>query len=154
LYRHPCRAEEPRRALAAEDRLYAAAMRFVLIRSPVLDIDTVRTQNIGYDYEQVAVALARLDPKGHSHSEVDGTGLSEVGLAEVKRDVRRAFMHPKKRGRKIGNSFGTNSQPWQDFGTGIPVLLAYDGDRCVDVYPHNESHGTVTITEYLTQATA
>ncbi len=128
-------------------------MHFVLIHGPGRAVDTVRTQNVGYDYGQVVAALARLDVQGHSHTEVDGTGLSDERLTELKRDVRRAFNAPshKRKGRKRGNSFGTNSQPWQDFGTGIPVLLVYDDDGCVDVYPHQESDGTVTITKYLTR---
>jgi hypothetical protein len=130
-------------------------MRFVFIRTPGLAVDTGRTQNVGYDYGEVVAAFARLDAQGHSHSEVDGTGLSDGRLAELQQDVRGAFMAPyQEKGRRLGNSFGTNSQPWQHFGTEIPALLVYDGDRCVDVYPHNESDGTVTITEYLTHATA
>ena len=55
-----------------------------------------------------------------------------------------------KKGRRLGNSCGTNSQPWQDFGKGIPVLFVYDDSgRCVDVYPHNTSAGTDTISDYL-----
>src|SRR4051812_7566255 len=98
-------------------------MRFVLIHAPGRAVDTVRTQNVGYDYEQVASALARLDAQGHSHSEESGTALSDERLATLMQDVWGAFMAPQqKKGRKLGNSFGTNSEPWQDFGTGIPAL--------------------------------
>jgi hypothetical protein len=125
-------------------------MRHVLIHGPGAAVDTVRTQNVGYAHDEVVTALARLDTLGHTHTEIVGTELAAEQLGALKRDVRRAFVAPyQKRGRKIGNSFGTNSQPWQDFGTGIPVLLVYDQDRCVDVYPHTERNRTVTIRDYL-----
>jgi hypothetical protein len=132
-------------------------MRLVLIHAPGLAIDTVRTQNVGYDYEQVVDALDRLDAQGHSHTEEGGTGLSDERLAALKQDARDAFTvasPKKKKGRKIGNSFGTNKYPWQDFGTGIPVLLEYDDGQCVDAYPHEEDDRTVTIMACLTRKTA
>ena len=132
-------------------------MHFILVCSPALVVDTVRTQNVGYDRDQVIGALSRLDGQGHSHEELDGEGLSGERRAVFRSEVWGAFMPgtPNHRtGRKLPkNSFGTNQYPWQDFGTGIPALLVYDDGQCVDVYPHEEDDRTVTVMEYLTQET-
>ena len=125
--------------------------RYVFIRAPVLAVDTGRTQNVGYDHRQVMAALARLGhDEGHTIEILDGGNLTDDQRERLISDTRMAFTAGNQReGRKIGNSFGTNSQPWQDFGTGIPVLLVYDNERCVDAYPHVESDRTVTIADYL-----
>lgn len=125
-------------------------MHLVLIHAPGRDIDTGRTQNVGYDFEQALAALQRLDGEGHTHEVLDGTSLTEERRAALEMDTRTAFMAPhQKKGRKIGNAFGSNQYKWDDFGTGIPVLLVYDGSNCVDAYPHQEIEGTVTIATYL-----
>ena len=128
-------------------------MHSVLIHAAGRSVDTGRTQNVGYDFEEVIAALARLDAEGHTHELIDGATLPDERRDALESDARLAFvMSPhKKKGRRLGNSFGTNSQPFQDFGTGIPVLLVYEEEHCVDVYPHHESHGTVTIIECLTR---
>lgn len=113
-------------------------------------VDTVRTQNVGYEDEQVTDALSRLAEQGHGLEVLEGSSLSEEQQVKLRSDVWGAFMAPhQKKGRKIGNSFGTNSDPWQDFGTDIPVLLVYEDGQCVDVYPHHEGDGLVTITDYV-----
>jgi hypothetical protein len=125
-------------------------MHFVLIHASGRVIDTGRTQNVGYDSDQVLAALQRLDGEDHTHEVLDGTSLTEERRAALESEARLAFMAPhQKKGRKIGNSFGTNQYKWDDFGTDIPVLLVYDGSSCVDAYPHQEIDGTVTITTYL-----
>lgn len=128
-------------------------MRFVLIHAPGRAIDTGRTQNVGYSFEEVVGTVERLDAQGHTHELIDGTKLTDERRSALESDARDSFVFSphKKKGRKIGNSFGTNSQPFQDFGTDIPVLLVYEEGHCVDAFPHNESHGTVTIMEYLTR---
>jgi hypothetical protein len=128
-------------------------MHFVLIHAPGRIIDTGRTQNVGYDFEEVVAALARLDTRGHTHEVTDGMTLTDERRTALESDARLAFvMSPnKKKGRRLGNSFGTNSQPFQDFGTDIPVLLAYEDGDCVDAYPHHEGDRLVTVMEYLTR---
>jgi hypothetical protein len=124
--------------------------RFVFIRTPVLAVDTGRTQNVGYEQRQVMAALARLSHEGHTVEILDGGALDDEQRAKLISDTRMAFTAGNQRkGRKVGNSFGTNSQPWQDYGTGIPVLLVYENERCVDAYPHVESDRPVTIADYL-----
>src|SRR5438067_13892150 len=124
--------------------------RFVFIRSPVVAVDTGRSQNVGYEQRQVMAALARRSHEGHTVEILDGGALDDEQRATLISDTRLAFTAGgQRKGRKIGNSFGTNSQPWQDYGTGIPVLLVYENDRCVDAYPHVESDRTVTIADYL-----
>ena len=113
-------------------------------------MDTGQTQNVGYDYEQVAPVLARLSAESHSHEVIDGTALPEEQREKFISDTRMAFVFPSKKGRKIGNAFGTNKYRWQDFGTDIPVLLVYEDGQCVDAYPHHEGDRLVTIMEYLT----
>jgi hypothetical protein len=127
-------------------------MHFVLIHASGRAIDTGRTQNVGYDFDQVLAALQRLDDEDHTHEVLDGTSLAEERRAALETDARNAFMFTsphKRKGRKIGNSFGTNQYKWDDFGTDIPALLVYDGSSCVDAYPHQEIDGTLTIREYL-----
>jgi len=124
--------------------------RFVFIRAPVLKADTERTQNVGYEPRQVMAALARLSHEGHMVEVLDGGALADEQREKLISDTRLAFTAGNQRkGRKIGNAFGTNSQPWQDFGTGIPVLLVYVDHECVDAYPRNEGGGTVTIADFL-----
>jgi hypothetical protein len=131
-------------------------MHFLLVCAPSRTVDTERPQNGGYDYEHVRAALARLDAEGNSHEIVEAATLSVERREALEGDARLAFIvsENKKKGRRLGNSFGTNREPFQDFGTGIPVLLVYRDGRCVDVYPHNESHGTVTVADYLARATS
>jgi hypothetical protein len=130
-------------------------VHFVFVCTPGRTVDTARSQNVGYDYERVMAALARFDAQGHSHEVVDGTALSAERREALESDARLAFIvsENKRKGRRLGNSFGTNREPFQDFGTDIPVLLVYRDGRCVDVYPHNESYGTATVADYLTRAT-
>ena len=48
-----------RRALSSK-LLVTPMRRFVFIRSPVVAVDTGRSQNVGYEQRQVMAALARL----------------------------------------------------------------------------------------------
>jgi hypothetical protein len=48
-----------------------SAMHLVLIHAPGRDVDTGRTQNSGYDYEEVVAALARFDDQGHTHEVIE-----------------------------------------------------------------------------------
>ena len=118
-------------------------MHHKLLFTPGAVIETGRTQNGGYDHAKVIEALAPLEL-------IEEPSLSEDGRSKLVDEARMAMVYPGEKGRRLGNSFGTNSQPLQDFGKGIPVLFVYDDTgRCVDVYPHNTSTGTATIADYI-----
>ena len=129
-------------------------MRYVLIRTQGHPVDAGRAPNLDYHEQRTIDALAQLVKQGHVVEFIEGHRLTEDELEELSADACRGLeAPPHKNGRQLGHPFGTNTDPWLDFGVGIPVLLVYDDDeRCVDVYPHLESERTLTINGYLSRA--
>ena len=127
-------------------------MHFKFVRSGTLVVETGRTSNIGYDYEEVVAVLARLDAQGSTHEEVDSDALANEELQEIIAEVRVAygFRGKSRRGRKVASGvYGSRKDPWPDFGKGVPSLVVYDKGDCMEAYPHLEIVGCVTIADYL-----
>ncbi len=127
-------------------------MHYKLIRSRTAVVDTGRTSNVGYDYDRVIAALARLDAEVNSHEEIDTDTLSDEELQKLIGEVQLAFgfRGRSRKGRKVASGvYGSRSDPWPDFGRGVPSLVVYNKGSCIDAYPHEETAGRFTIARYL-----
>jgi hypothetical protein len=80
-------------------------------------------------------------------------GLKFVAKRALIRDATTSFMAPHaKKGRRRGNSFGTNPYPLQDFGAAIPVVFVYAEDgSCIQTYPHQDGPHFVTIADFVAE---
>jgi hypothetical protein len=124
------------------------SVKFICVSSVV--VDSVRPQNERYDADKL---LTSLRSSGITFEEVDWSAITGSVQQDLIRDATASFMAPHaKKGRRRGNSFGTNRYPWQDFGSAIPVVLVYGEDgSCIQAYPHQEGSRFVTIADFATE---
>lgn len=97
-------------------------------------------ENRGFAYELI---VERLSSRGEDSFEViDGSRLSEAEREAVYGREAVAAAGNRYRIRRV---FGSNKAGMGPFlGRQVPALLCYDGERAVDVFPHEDSAGRVT----------
>jgi hypothetical protein len=103
-------------------------------------------ENRGFSRALVVEQLA--SRASDSYEVIDGSRFSDAERARVYSAEAMAAAGNRYRIRRV---FGSNRASMGPFlGKQIPALICYDGDRPVDVFPHEDRDGVLaTIADYL-----
>lgn len=110
----------------------------------------ITPQNEGFEQDAIIGRLQALREAGHSYEVIDGEQLSqeERGRIYIEKAIPAAGTD-----YNVRQTFGSQKHSparGDFFGTMVPVLLVADGDRAVDVVPHQRTDGSyLTIRRYL-----
>ena len=112
------------------------------------DILTDTLENEGFDPLKIWALLDRV--KAERDIDFKVVDVSNLSTAEIEKAYESAVIASVWNRYRIRKVFGTNSSSASFFGKGIPALLAYEGEKPVHVFPHEEPRvGLVTIRMYL-----
>ena len=105
-------------------------------------------ENHGFDPLKIHALLARLKKeRGVDYQIVDAAQCSSVELNQAYEAAVKAAVWNRYPIRKV---FGTNKSSASFFGRGVPAMLVYEGERTIQVYPHEGAEGKpVTIRDHL-----
>lgn len=109
----------------------------------VLDVP----ENEGLSDAGVEPVLRRIRETGATYQVVDVSEFSREELEDAY--VSKAVPPAVRRQYGVKRVFGTNKYAGSRFGRGVPALVVLEGDRPVDVYPHEREGKIVTINDYL-----
>lgn len=101
-------------------------------------------QNAGFDPEHILARLRWVEP--HTYEELDADALASEQHSTLYTDAMQAAgtRYP------IRQVFGTRKHSAMSiFGKQIPALLVYKDATPVEVFPHPEGDGYVTIRDYV-----
>lgn len=103
-------------------------------------------ENRGFDPLKINSLLRQLKEE----KEIDCTIISHSSPSEIDRAYQAAIICSSWNRYPIRKVFGTNKSSGSFFGRGVPALLAYEGERPVHVFPHEDPQGKpTTIRDYL-----
>ncbi len=121
--------------------------RYELYDAPDARLDL--PENEGLAEEGVEPVLRRLREAGAAYKVVDVSSYSRQQLEDAY--TSRAVPPAVRRQYGVKRLFGTNKYTGSRFGRGVPALVVMDGERPVDVYPHEEEGHIVTIADYVSR---
>jgi hypothetical protein len=119
-------------------------MLLTLIRPKSEVVNRGLEQNAGFD--RISDELARLEDQDHKVEVADGESLPDDERTKLIREIQTWAVFSKT---KVVHTFGTNTDPWCQFGTEAPVLIVREGGELVGVYPHVSGSGFRTIADFL-----
>ena len=117
-------------------------LQLYYLEEDVMDVP----ENRGFDPLKINSLLRQLKEE----REIDYTIISHPSPAELDRAYQAAIICSSWNRYPIRKVFGTNKSSGSFFGRGVPALLAYEGERPVQVIPHEGPQGEpTTIRDYL-----
>ena len=103
--------------------------------------------NADFDSFRVLALLELL--KKEQRASFNVIDVSRLSRAELSRAYDAAVIPSTWKRYRIRKVFGTQSSSGTFFGRGVPALLVYEGERPIDVFPHEVAGEAVTIRAYL-----
>jgi hypothetical protein len=112
----------------------------------------VSATGVNSGFDEVLPLIPVLQGQGHSFEIVDTSGFDDESIQARYMDAIGPSVLKKYRIRQV---FGSRRRSGWLFGTIVPALLVYRGDRHFpeDVFPHEAAGRCVTIKDYLERMT-